>query len=111
MVTHTYTHTHTHTHTYTHTHTHTYTHDNYYNPRCAHAHRGLITDMQMLKKKSGKLCVDRTDIEISDHFLLWLELRRLTKRHTKGKRVIKKWRLDRFDDKEIVIRYKKAFKY
>ena len=26
-------------HTYTHTHTHT--HDNYYNPRCAHAHRGL----------------------------------------------------------------------
>ena len=35
--------THTHTHTYTHTHIHTYTHDNYYNPRCAHAHRGLIT--------------------------------------------------------------------
>ena len=67
----------------------------------------IITDMQMLKK-SGKLCVDRTDIGISDHFLLWLELGRLTKRHTKGKRVIKKWRLDRFVDKEIVIRYKKA---
>ena len=66
----------------------------------------VITDMQMLKK-SGKLCVDRTDIEISNHFLLCLELGRLTKRHTKGKRVIKKWRLDRFDDKEIVIRYKK----
>ena len=31
------------THTYTHTHTHTYTHDNYSNPRCAHARRGLIT--------------------------------------------------------------------
>ena len=30
----------------------------------------IITDMQMLKK-SGKLCVDRTDIGISDHFLLW----------------------------------------
>ena len=32
-------------HTYTHIHTyiHTYTHDNYYNPRCAHAHRGLIS--------------------------------------------------------------------
>ena len=29
-------------HTYTHTHTHTYTHDNYYNPRCAHAHRELM---------------------------------------------------------------------
>ena len=33
---------HTHTHTHIHTYTHTYTHDNYYNPRCAHAHRGLI---------------------------------------------------------------------
>ena len=50
----------------------------------------IITDMQMLKKP-GKLCVDRTDIGISDHFLLWLELGRLTKRHTKSKRVIKKW--------------------
>ena len=30
-------------HTHTHIHTHTYTHNNYYNPRCAHAHRGLIT--------------------------------------------------------------------
>ena len=30
---------------HTHTHTHTYTHDNYYNPRCAHAHRGLIRIM------------------------------------------------------------------
>ena len=67
----------------------------------------IITDMQMLKK-SGKLCVDRTDIGISDHFLLRLELGRLTKRHTKGKRVIKKWRLDRFDDNEILICYKKV---
>ena len=33
---------HTHIHTHIHTHTHTHTHDNYYNPRCAHAHRGLI---------------------------------------------------------------------
>ena len=31
-----------HTYIHTHTYTHTYTHDNYYNPRCAHAHRGLI---------------------------------------------------------------------
>ena len=35
----------------------------------------IINDMQMLKK-SGKLCVDRTDIGISDHLLLWLELYR-----------------------------------
>ena len=33
---------HTHIHTYIHTYIHTHTHDNYYNPRCAHAHRGLI---------------------------------------------------------------------
>ena len=33
---------HTHIHTHIHTYTHTYIHDNYYNPRCAHAHRGLI---------------------------------------------------------------------
>ena len=42
----------------------------------------IITDMQMLKK-SGELCVNITDIEISDRFLLWLELGHLTKRHTK----------------------------
>ena len=57
--------------------------------------KSIITDMQMLKK-SGKMCVDRTDIGISDHFLLWLELGHLTKRHTKGKRVIKKWQLNRW---------------
>ena len=39
---HTYTNTHTHTHTYTHTHIHTHTTTTIYNPRCAHAHRGLI---------------------------------------------------------------------
>ena len=33
---------HTHIHTHIHTNIHTHTHDNYYNPRCAHAHRGLI---------------------------------------------------------------------
>ena len=34
-----------------HTHIHTYTHDNYYNPRCAHAHRGLINS----HKQNGAL--------------------------------------------------------
>ena len=34
--------THTHTHTYIHIYIHTYTQDNYSNPRCAHARRGLI---------------------------------------------------------------------
>ena len=37
-------HTHIHTHIHTYTHTYTYTHDNYYNPRCAHAHRGLMNN-------------------------------------------------------------------
>ena len=44
------------THTYTHTHTyiHTYTQDNYNNPRCAHAHRGLMNKEvgMLLPKKS-----------------------------------------------------------
>ena len=34
----------------THTYIHTYTHDNYYNPRCAHAHRGLIIMIIMQAK-------------------------------------------------------------
>ena len=40
---------HTYTHTHTHTYTHTYTHDNYYNPRCAHAHRGLTRGQSFTK--------------------------------------------------------------
>ena len=40
---------HTYTHTHIHTHIHTYTHDNYYNPRCAHAHRGLIRLFEALQ--------------------------------------------------------------
>ena len=46
----------------THTHTHTYTHDNYYNPRCAHAHRGLMNvnpwGKQRVKEKAA-ICVHR----------------------------------------------------
>ena len=39
-------HMHTHTHTHTHIHTYTHTHNNYYNPRCAHAHRGLMKTLK-----------------------------------------------------------------
>ena len=42
-------------HTYTHTYTHT--HDNYYNPRCVHAHRGLITKNYERPKKIKQLHV------------------------------------------------------
>ena len=44
---------------------------------------------------------------ISDHFLLWLELGCLAKCNTKGNCVFKKWYLDRFEDKKIVIHYQK----
>ena len=67
---HTYTHTYIHTHT--HTHTHTYTHDNYYNPRCAHAHRGLIiiqatimTIYGRCKKKLVYKIIHRTSFQSS----------------------------------------------
>ena len=70
---------------------------------CNRLHSYNYTNMQMLKKSS---CVS-----IYLYFLLWLELGRVTKRHTKGKRVIKKWSLDRFEGKEFVIRYKKSFQY
>ena len=43
--------------THTHIHTHTYTHDNYYNPRCAHAQRGLI--------KVQFLCLEKTKLKVS----------------------------------------------
>ena len=40
--------------------------------------------------------VDSTDIGVSDHFLVWLELGRVAKCCGKQKRTIRKWRLDRF---------------
>ena len=40
-----------------------------------------------------------TDIGCLDHFLVWMEL---------GQRVIKRWRLDRFANKEV--RYQEALK-
>ena len=44
-----------HTYTHTHIHTHTHTHDNYYNLRCAHAHRGLIIVVYYMYT-----CIDKT---------------------------------------------------
>ena len=41
------------THTHTHTYTHTYTHDNYYNPRCAHTHRGLLLTLGAHEHSEG----------------------------------------------------------
>ena len=43
-------------------------------------------------------------LECSYHFLVWVELGRTAKNSKKGKRVIR-WRLDRFGDDEVNLRY------
>ena len=35
----------------------------------------IVTDAQLLRE-SGDVCIDSTDIGMSDHFLVWLELGR-----------------------------------
>ena len=45
-------------------------------------------------KESGVVQVDSTDIGVSDHFLVWIELGRTTKCINKGKCVIRRWCLD-----------------
>ena len=62
---------HTYTHTHIHTHIHTYTHDNYYNPRCAHAHRGLTTFLGMLSKSMGQML----RISVAMHVLFRIDMR------------------------------------
>ena len=39
-----------------------------------------------------------------------MELGRLTNRSSKEKRVIKRWRLDRFTNEEVKVRYQEALK-
>ena len=41
----------------------------------------IITDSQLLRE-SGDVCIDSTDIGMSDHFLVWLELGRTAKKKT-----------------------------
>ena len=54
--------------------------------------------------------VDGTDIGSSDHFLVWMELGRATKTSKKRKRVIRRWRLDRFGDDEVKLSYQNALR-
>ena len=54
----------------------------------------IVTDVQLMRE-SGEVNVDSTDIGVSDHFLVWLELGRVAKCCRKQKRTIRKWRLDR----------------
>ena len=51
--------------------------------------------------------VDTTDIGCSDH---WVELVRAAKNSKKGKRVIRRWRLDRFGDDEVKLRYQNGLR-
>ena len=55
------------------------------------------TDPQLMAV-SGNVHVDNTDIGCSDHFLVWMELGRTAKNFKKEKRVIRRWRLERFDE-------------
>ena len=69
----------------------------------------IITDAQLLEV-SGNVHVDGTDIGSSDHFLVWMELDRATKTSKKRKRVIRRWRLDRFGDDEVKLSYQNALR-
>ena len=59
---------------------------------------------------SGNVNVDSTDIGCSDHFLVWMELGRIVKKKREAKRVIRKWRVDRFENEEIKLEYQDALK-
>ena len=67
----------------------------------------IITDAQLLEV-SGNVHVDGTDIGSSDHLLIWMELGRASKTSKKRKRVIRRWRLDRFGDDEVKLSYQNA---
>ena len=54
--------------------------------------------------------VDGTDIGSSDHFLVWMELGPATKTSKKRKRVIRRWRLDRFGDDKVKLSYQNALR-
>ena len=56
----------------------------------------------------GNVIVDSTDIGCSDHFLVWMEIGRVTKRGKKVKRVLRRWRLERFDDVKVKVTYQKT---
>ena len=60
----------------------------------------IVTDSNLLQV-SGSVQVDTVDIGKSDHFLVWMELGRTVKTTKQQKRVIKKWRIERFQDEEV----------
>ena len=67
----------------------------------------IITDAQLLEV-SGNVHMNGTDIGSLDHHLVWMELGRASKTSKKRKRVIRRWRLDRFGDDEVKLSYQNA---
>ena len=67
----------------------------------------IVTDSNLLQV-SGSVQVDDTDIGKSDHFLVWMELGRTVKTAKQQKRVIKKWRIERFQEEEVRQQYQEA---
>ena len=69
----------------------------------------IVTDVQLMRE-SGDVQVNITDIGALDHFLVRLELGRVTKCCKKQKRTIRKWRVDRFSDEGVRAKYSEALK-
>ena len=67
----------------------------------------ILMDEQLMAV-SENVIVDSTDIGCSDHFLVWMEIGKVTKRGKKVKRVLRRWRLERFDDVKVRVTYQKA---
>ena len=61
-------------------------------------------------RESGDVQVNITDIGDLDHFLVRLELGRVTKCCKKQKQTIRKWRVDRFSDEGVRAKYSEALK-
>ena len=64
----------------------------------------IISDSQLLSR-SGNVRVVNTDIGCSDHFLVWMGLGIFAKNKYKCKCVLRRWRLDRFENDEVKLRY------
>ena len=61
-----------------------------------------------LAKNALHSLTSSTDIGMSDHFLVWLELGRTAKNSRKQKRTIRRWRLDKFGDDVVREKYCEA---
>ena len=61
----------------------------------------IVTDVELMRE-SGEVNVNSTDIGLSDHFLVWLELGRVAKCCRKQKSTIRKWHLDRYVEESTV---------